>query len=414
MAQRSTKPWSTRSPQSEGVAQTSITPHDAGRAITDSVKMNEFLLPRENSFRIPRADPGRVFARHRAAIDAAIARVFSRGRFILGEEVAAFEAEFARYLGVHHVVGVASGTQALAFALTAVGIKPGDEVITVAMTFAATAIAIEAAGARPIFVDIDAHTRCMDPRALEAAIGPATAAIVPVHLHGVPALMDAISAVAQRHGLAVVEDCAQSHGATVGDRRTGNLGHAAAFSFYPTKILGCAGDGGAVATNDAGVAARLRRLRHYGFDESDRSIEPGTNGRIDEMQAAILRVLLPEIDQRIARRRRLAAEYRSSLAAMPIALPPLHDGAVYHQYAIALENRDAVRARLFTTHGIDTGIHYPLGVHQHPRFARAGVSLPITERLGRQLLSLPIDPEVADGHVEEISRALGESIAACQ
>jgi UDP-N-acetyl-3-dehydro-alpha-D-glucosamine 3-aminotranferase len=367
-----------------------------------------------HSIRILRADPGRAFARHRTQIDTAIARVFSRGRFILGEEVVAFEAEFAQYLGVRHVVGVASGTQALSFALSALGIEPGDEVITVSMTFAATAIAIESVGAKPIFVDIDADTRCMDPSRLEAAIGPATAAIVPVHLHGIPAPMDAINSIARRHGLAVVEDCAQSHGAEIGDRRTGNLSHAAAFSFYPTKILPCAGDGGAVATNDPAVAEKLRRLRHYGFDRSNRSIGPGTNGRLDEIQAAILRVLLPGIDQRIAQRREVAAKYRSGLSGMPVELPPFHDGAVYHQYAITLERRDSVRTELLTRYGIDTGIHYPLGVHQHPRFARVELSLPITERLASQLLSLPIEPEIAYGHIDEIVRALNESIVACR
>jgi dTDP-4-amino-4,6-dideoxygalactose transaminase len=369
---------------------------------------------RGGSPRIPRDSPGRLFALHRAEIDAAIARVFESGRFILGGEVAAFEAEFASYLGVRHVVGVASGTQALAFALRAAGIEPGDEVITVSMTFAATAIAIAEIGAKPVFVDVDADTRCMDPAALEAAIGPATAAIVPVHLHGIPAPMDKIIAIAQRHGLAVVEDCAQSHGAAIAGRRTGSLGDAAAFSFYPTKILGCAGDGGAVVTNDTAIAERLRRLRYYGLDQAGQAIEVGANGRLDEIQAAILRVLLPEVDQRIARRRRLAAEYRRHLEGMPIGLPPEHDGAVYHQYAIALEQRDSVRARLLTTHGIDTGIHYRSGVHEHPLFASHRVALPVTERLARQLLSLPISPEVADGHISEISSALSESMAACR
>jgi len=372
------------------------------------------MRPQKKPVRIQRANPGRVFDQHRTEINAAIARVFGRGRFILDEEVARFEAEFARYLGVRHVIGVSSGTQALAFALAALGIEPGDEVITVSMTFAATAIAIESIGARPVFVDIDVATRCMDPCALEAAIGSATAAIVPVHLHGIPAQMDAISAIAQRHGLAVVEDCAQSHGAAIGLHRTGSLGHAAAFSFYPTKILGCAGDGGAVSTNDAAVATRARRLRHYGFDESGISVGPGTNGRLDEIQAAILRVLLPRVDQRIEQRRKLATQYRSELAGTPIDLPPVDDGAVYHQFAIALEARDAVRADLLNAHGIDTGIHYPRGVHQHPQFARAGVSLPFTERLGHQLLSLPIEPEVVEGHVSDISQALNESITACR
>lgn len=363
---------------------------------------------------IPRADPGRVFARYRTEIDAAIDRVFKRGRFILGEEVAAFEEEFARYLGVRHAVGVASGTHALSFALAALGVEPGDEVITVSMTAVMTATAIESVGAKPVFVDVDPDTRCMDPRALEAATGKSTAAVVPVHLHGVPAAMDAIMTIAQRHSLAVVEDCAQSHGAAIGARRTGSLGHAAAFSFYPTKMLGCAGDGGAVTTGDAAVAARVARLRNYGFDASGRLVELGTNGRLDELQAAILRVLLTRLDQRVAERRALAAEYRSRLAGAALGLPPAHDGAVYHQYAVTLDRRDAVRERLLTRHGIDTGVHYPLGAHQHPHFAASAASLPVTERLARRLLGLPIQPEVVEQHAQQIADALIESIAACR
>jgi len=363
---------------------------------------------------IPQALPGLRFAEHRAAIEQAIARVFARGNFILGEEVAAFETEFARYLGARHVVTVSSGTQALCFALSALGVKAGDDVITVAMTFAATAAAIELVGARPVFVDIDPVTRCMDPRALEAAIGPATAAVLPVDLHGCPADMDAINAVAQRHRLAVLADCAQSHGASIGGRRAGTLANASAFSFYPTKLLGAAGDGGAVVTNDAALAERVRRLRNYGFDETARAVEPGTNGRLDELHAAILRVLLPDLDRQVNRRRALAAQYRAQLNGAPLALPPVHDGAVYYQFAIALERRDQVRQRLRTHHGIDTGVHFELGVHQHPHFARPGVVLPVTERLGRQLLSLPIQPEVAEGHVAEIAAAVIESIGACR
>ena len=233
---------------------------------------------------IPRADPTRRFAARRAQIDRAIARVLDSGRYILGDEVAAFETEFARYLGARHAVGVGSGTQALSLALVALGIKPGDEVVTVAMTFVATAIAIEEVGAKPVFVDVDPQTRCMDPGMLEAAIGSATAAILPVHLHGIPAAMGAINAIAQRHGLAVLEDCAHAHGATIDGRRAGTFGHAAAFSFYPTKGLGGLGDGGAVVTGDAAVAARLRRLRNYGFDEAGRSVgECGSTKRIGQM-----------------------------------------------------------------------------------------------------------------------------------
>ena len=227
---------------------------------------------------IPQADPKQRLFEARDEIRRAIARVFDRGSFILGDELAAFEAEFATYVGVRHAVGVSSGTQALSLALAALGIGRGDEVITVSMTFAATAAAIEAVNAIPVFVDVDPATRCIDPALVAAAIGPDTAAIVPVHLHGFPAPMESLLAIAARHGLAVIEDCAQSHGATIAGRRTGAFGQAGAFSFYPTKNLGAAGDGGAVTTDDPAVAAKVRRLRNYGLDETQQCVEFGVNG----------------------------------------------------------------------------------------------------------------------------------------
>jgi dTDP-4-amino-4,6-dideoxygalactose transaminase/dTDP-4-dehydrorhamnose 3,5-epimerase-like enzyme len=363
---------------------------------------------------IPSADPSRRFAERRAEINLAIARVFKSGTFILGPECAAFESELADYLGVRHAIGVSSGTQALTFALAALGIGPGDEVITVSLTFAATALAIEATGAKAVFVDVDSDSRCIDAAAIEAAINPATAAIVPVHLHGFPAAMLEIMRIAGHHRLAVVEDCAQSHGAVVGGRRTGSFGHAAIFSFYPTKNLGAAGDAGAVVTNDPAVAERVKRLRNYGMDDKKICLGPGTNGRLDEVQAAILRVLLPELDEDNARRRALAAQYRSRLSDTTLELPPHCDGAVYHQFAVALDERDAVRHRLKVTHGIETAIHYPHAVHQHPHFFRAGLSLPVTERLAARLLSLPIQSQIAAGRIDYIASALIESISACR
>lgn len=363
---------------------------------------------------VPQADPGQRLRARRREIEAAIARVLDSGSFILGPEVAAFEAEFAAGAGARHAIGVASGTDALRLGLMALGIKPGDEVITVALTFAATALAIETVGATPVFVDVDPVTRCMDVDALSAAIGPATVAILPVHLHGHPASMTQISAIAARHGLAVIEDCAQAHGATIDGRRVGTFGHLAAFSFYPTKNLGAAGDGGAIITDDATLAGRVTRLRHYGLDAHGLCVETGTNARLDEVQAAILRVLLPDLDDSNARRRALANDYRQRLADTAVGLPPEHDGAVYHQFAVTLEARDAVRDRLSTVHRIGSGIHYPLGLHQHPHFARSAVSLPVTERLTRQLLSLPIQPEIATGMAGRIAEALLESVCACR
>jgi dTDP-4-amino-4,6-dideoxygalactose transaminase len=360
------------------------------------------------------ADPSRGLAERGSEIKRAIARVFESGRFILGPECAAFERGFADYLGVRHAISVGSGTQAITLALAALGVGRGDEVITPSLTFVATALAIEATGAKAVLVDVDPRSRCIDVAALEGAITPATAAIVPVHLHGFPAAMPEIMRIASRRGLAVVEDCAQSHGAVVAGQRTGSFGHAAAFSFYPTKNLGAAGDRGAVVTNDGAVAERVRRLRNYGMDDARICVGPGVNGRLDELQAAILRVLLPRLDAENASRRALAAQYRARLQGATLELPPQGERAVYHQFAVALDARDAVRRRLQDRHGIETAIHYARAVHQHPHFFRAGVSLPVTESLTGRLLSLPIQRQVAAGRIDAIADALLESIAACQ
>jgi dTDP-3-amino-3,4,6-trideoxy-alpha-D-glucose transaminase len=363
---------------------------------------------------IPQADPKQRLVEAREEVRRAIDRVLDRGTFILGEEVCAFEAEFASYVGARHAVGVSSGTQALSLALTALGIGRGDEVITTALTFAATASAIETVNAIPVFVDVDPATRCIDPALVDAAVGPKTAAIVPVHLHGFPAPMQPLLAIAARHGLAVVEDCAQSHGATIAGRHTGTFGHANAFSFYPTKNLGAVGDGGAVTTDDPAVAAKVKRLRSYGLDEAEQCVEPGVNGRLDELQAAILRVLLPSLDSENDERRRIAARYRVKLAGHAPWLPPDDDGAVYHQFAVAVPNRDRIRSMLADKHGVETGVHYPRGVHRHPHFQRPGVSLPVTDRLADELLSLPIQPQIARDRVEAIAEALLEAEAACR
>lgn len=358
---------------------------------------------------IPQADPGRRFGAVRQEILAAIARVLDRGRFILGPETEAFEAEFAAFVGAPHAVGLGSGTEALAIALKAAGLPAGAEVVTVALTAVATAAAIEQAGGRPRFVEIDPATRCMDPDALAAAIGPATAAVVPVHLHGFAAPMPAIMQVAERRGLLVVEDCAQAHGAACGDRPVGGFGHAAAYSFYPTKNLGAPGDAGALTTGDSALAERARRLRSYGWDEERTARGPGGNGRIDEIQAAVLRLLLPDLPAQTAARRALAARYRRGLATLPLELPPEAPGAVYHQFAVAAADRDRLRSDLAAA-GIGTAIHYPRGVHQEPRYAEGAPSLPLTERMARRLLSLPIQPEVAGPQLPRIIGAVSAAV----
>jgi dTDP-4-amino-4,6-dideoxygalactose transaminase len=349
--------------------------------------------------RIPAADPSaRLLALGdgvRAALDAAV-----RGnRYILGPEVEAFEHAFARYLGTGYGVGVANGTDAITLALLALGIEPGGEVICPALTAHGTAIGILRAGARPVFADVAEATRCLDPRSVQACIGPRTAAIVAVHLHGHAAPVEALREIADRRGLALVEDAAQAHGASLGGRKLGTFGDAATFSFYPTKNLGCLGDGGLVATGDPAVARDLLRLRCYGWDERRISVVAGFNSRLDELQAAVLRVLLPTLDRDNERRRRIAARYREALRGTPLGLPPRDDGAAYHQFAVLAGERDRLRDWL-DAGGIATDVHYPLGLHRMPAFPAA--ELPVTDDLASRLLSLPVQPEIAEPHFERI------------
>ena len=351
-----------------------------------------------------------AYRRLQTEIDAATARVMSSGWYILGPEVAAFESEFAAYLGVEQAVGVASGTDAVLLALRALGIGPGDEVITVAHTAVATVAAIELAGATPRLVDIDAATYTLDPAQLAAAITSRTRAVVPVHLYGAPADMDAVLAVAHAHGLLIVEDCAQAHGARYRGRMVGALGDAAAFSFYPTKNLGALGDGGAVATNRPEVAERLRLLRQYGWRERYVSDVTGYNSRLDELQAAILRVRLRHLDAENTARRRLAARYDAALAGLPITLPTARadDRAVYHLYVIRTAARDALAAHL-RARGIGTGVHYPVPVHRQPAYAHLGCdpgSLPATEAAAAEVLSLPMYPDLLPTAVDTIAAAI--------
>ncbi len=359
---------------------------------------------------IPLVDLKTAYARLHAEIDAAVARVLAGGWYILGPEVSAFEAEFAAYLGASHAVGVASGTDAVLLALRALGVGPGDEVITVAHTAVATVAAIALCGATPRFVDIDPATYTLDPGRLEAAITPRTRAVVPVHLYGAPADMPPILAIARAHGLLVVEDCAQAHGATTGGRRVGTLGDAAAFSFYPTKNLGALGDGGAVVTDRPEVAERLRLLRQYGWRERYVSDVEGVNSRLDELQAAILRVRLRHLDAENAARRRLAARYDAALAGLPLGLPSARpdERAVYHLYVVAADKRDALAAHL-AAQGIGTGVHYPVPIHRQPAYAHHGYgsgSLPATEAAAARVLSLPMYPDLPEAAVDQVAAAV--------
>lgn len=346
-------------------------------------------------------------------VDAAIQGVLDASSFILGPQVSGFESEFARYLGAEHCVGAASGTDAIQLALRAVGVQPGDEVLTVSHTACATTVGIELAGGRPRFVDIQEGTFNIDPAALETHITPRTRAIVPVHLYGRPVDLGPLLEVARRHSLWVVEDAAQAHGATYRGRRVGTIGDAGAFSFYPTKNLGAYGDGGAVVTTDGGVAERLRLLREYGWTRARRyvSTHRGLNSRLDELQAAILRVKLSHLDDWNARRRSLAALYHEQLAGVPwLALPttPPDAGHVYHLFVVRTADRDELAAHLRQA-GIGSQIHYPVPIHQQDAYLDLGYapgSLPITERIVREILSLPLYPELSIDDVRYVAATI--------
>ena len=342
----------------------------------------------------------------------AAARVLRRGWFVLGPEVEAFEAAFATYHGGGEAVGVANGTDAIELALRAAGVGPGDEVITVAHTAVATVCAVERAGATPVLVDVDPDTCTIDPDAASAAVTPRTKAIIPVHLYGHPADLGPLAALAQRHGLLLVEDCAQAHGAKYGGRLVGTFGDLAAFSFYPTKNLGGCGDGGAVLTRDPALAARLRRLRNYGQTDRYHHAERGINSRLDEIQAAILQVKLRHLDAHNAARRELAAEHAKRLSG--VRLPSARPWAehVYHLYVVRSPRRDQLRERLQAL-GVQTLIHYPVPVHLQPAYADLGYapgSLPVTEQICREILSLPLYVGLSLADVAKVAEALEGSL----
>ncbi len=359
---------------------------------------------------IPVANPLAQYLAHRAEVDEAIGRVLAGGRYILGPEVEAFEAEFAAYVGVRFGIGVASGTDALVLALRAAGVGPGDEVVTVSHTAVATVAAIELAGARPVLVDIEPDYYTLDPARLERAIGPRTRAVVPVHLYGQPADLGPILEVARRYGLRVVEDCAQAHGAVYRGRRVGAWGDLGAFSFYPTKNLGGFGDGGMVVTDDPELAGRVRLLREYGWAERYVSSVAGFNSRLDELQAAVLRVKLRHLEADNRRRAEIAARYDAGLAGTAVRPPKVRPGAthVYHLYVVRSGRREELRAFL-ARRGVGTAVHYPVPVHLQPAYrgrVRVAGSLAETERAAREVLSLPIYPELTDGEVATVIESI--------
>jgi dTDP-4-amino-4,6-dideoxygalactose transaminase len=358
---------------------------------------------------IPMVDLRAELGPIRDEVDAAIRAVVSSGRFIGGEECDAFEREFAALCGVSHACGVANGTDALVLALRALGVGPGDEVVTVANTFIATGAAILLVGAKPVFVDVDDLTYTMDPAGLERALTPRTKVVLPVHLYGHPADMTAICALASRHGASVLEDAAQAHGATWQGRRVGSWGDAACFSFYPAKNLGALGDGGAVVSADPALVGRVRQLANHGagahrYD----NLVLGTNSRLDALQAAVLRVKLRRLLSWNEERRARAAAYDEALAQVPAVVRPRERAgarSAWHLYTVRVPERDALQRHL-EAQGIATAVHYPRPIHLQPALAAAGGrsgDLPVSERVSREVLCLPLYPELSFDAIRRIA-----------
>jgi dTDP-4-amino-4,6-dideoxygalactose transaminase len=358
-------------------------------------------------------DPKAAYLSRQAELDAAVLKVLAGGRYILGPEVEAFESEFAEWLGLNFGTGVGSGTEALHIGLLACGIGAGHEVITVSHTAVATVAAIELSGAIPVFVDIEPDYYTLDHTRVEAAITKRTKAILVVHLYGQMADMPTILRIADAHGLKVIEDCAQAHGASLNGKKAGTWGDLSCFSFYPTKNLGALGDGGFVATNDPTLAQKIRLLRQYGWAERYVSSIPGLNSRLDEVQAAILRVQLRHLDRDNAKRAFLADRYSRFLGGCGLSLPLVRPGAkhAWHLYVIRANARDAMIQHLLR-HGVSALIHYPVAVHQQPAYnSRLRSSRPllaITERIATEVLSLPLYPQLTENEQDFIIAAIKE------
>jgi dTDP-4-amino-4,6-dideoxygalactose transaminase len=373
------------------------------------------MSSRDTAVPIPQTDPRAGYLAQRAAIDAAITRVLKGGLYVLGREVETFEAAFADFVGVAHAVGVGSGTDAIELALRACSIGAGDLVFTVSHTAVATVAAIERAGATAVLIDVEPGTYTMASyelsRALRMAPPGRPAAVLPVHIYGQPAELAALSELARAHGLRLIEDCAQSHGALYHGRPAGSFGDIACFSVYPTKNLGALGDGGMVVTNDPVLAATLREIREYGWRERYVSAGIGINSRLDAIQAAVLGVKLERLAADNAKRQAIAARYDMGLAGLPLTLPARRPEAthVFHQYVVRLAERDVLRERLRSA-GIGTGIHYAVPVHLQPaysgRLASGPSGLGVTERAAPQILSLPIYPQLANGAIDRVITAI--------
>jgi dTDP-4-amino-4,6-dideoxygalactose transaminase len=364
---------------------------------------------------LPLFDLDAQHASIRGELEAAVARVLASGTFVAGPEVEAFEAQFASYCATDHCIGTSNGTSAIELVLRAAGIGAGDEVITTTLSFIATVEPIVSTGATPVFVDTSPDTALIAPEAVEAAITRRTAAIVPVHLYGQPVDLDAFRALADRHGLFLLEDSAQAHGAAWRGQPAGSVGDAAIFSFFPGKNLGAVGDAGAVTTSDEPLASRIRMLHDHGRTDKYRHELVGTNARLDPLQAAVLAVKLCHLERWNEARRRHAAAYDASLELIPGVTPirVLGDAtSAYHQYVVRVQNRDGTRTRL-RERGIATGVHYPLPLHRQPALAGLGVDdYPCADMLAGEVLSLPVFPELMDDQRDSVVAALAEAVGA--
>lgn len=362
---------------------------------------------------VPFFDLGKVNARYNEALKAAAARVIDSGWYVLGDELAAFEQEFATYCGVRHALGTGNGLDALTLIFRGYKelglLKDGDEVLVPANTFIATFLAVSLSGLVPVPVEPDGTTFNLDPEHVESSIGPRTRAVVAVHLYGQLADMPALKALARHHGLLLIEDAAQAHGARLGEHKAGSLADAAAFSFFPTKNLGALGDAGAVTTDDGDLASQIVALRNYGSETKYHHRIQGVNSRLDEMQAALLRVKLAWLDEDIARRREVARQYRQGIVHPGIMLPSAarEEGHAWHLFVVRCEHRDALQEHLYAR-GIHTQVHYPVPSHCQPAYASAGSPrMPLAERLHAEVLSLPLSPTLD-------TEAIRQVIVACR
>ncbi len=356
---------------------------------------------------IPFGDPSASYQAHKSEIDHAIKRVLDSGWYVLGTEVEEFEKEFASFHGKDlHAVGVANGTDAIALCLRGLGLGIGDEIITSSHTAVATVAGIEQAGCTPVFADINPNTRCIAPKSIEERLGSNTRAIMPVHIYGQPAEMPKIAEISKKHNLAVVEDCSQAHGAEIKGQKVGTFADISAYSCYPTKNLGGTGDGGVILCRSKEFAEKIKSLRQYGWNQERECIIPGFNSRLDELQAAILRVKLQHLPDDNAKRRAIALCYNAAFKDLPLTLPTLAETELHamHLYVIECDRRDELMKYL-RSHQIGASLHYPLAVHQHAAYAhriRGCDNLPITDQLYQRNLTLPMYPELAEDSIEHI------------